>query len=212
MEMKTERTSKPIMLLVLTILVGIIYQSGSTFQSMGVPITAILIFETIWNAIFCGLLGYIFARETFLEQFKHFKFKTLLWGIPLTLIVGIGFSLIYNHLVGSATENSVGGVISLRMILFQIPFMLMGEELISTNVLIALEKMGLKFEYASIICSILFALWHIPAYGFVPLQLILTIVPTRLVLNLVWKKSNSIWVSWICHFIFDCIGFIQFFR
>lgn len=87
----------------------------------------------------------------------------------------------------------------------------MGEELLSTNIINALEEKGLDFKWASLICAILFALWHIPAYGFHLAQLLITLVPIRLVLNYVWKKSNSIWVSWICHYLYDCIGFIQFF-
>ncbi|TKI47094.1 CPBP family intramembrane metalloprotease, partial [Bacillus mycoides] len=50
-----------------------------------------------------------------------------------------------------------------------------------------------------------------PAYGFVPMQLLITIIPIRLALNYVWKKSNSVWVSWICHYIYDSLAFIQFF-
>ncbi|MEH7062562.1 CPBP family intramembrane glutamic endopeptidase, partial [Bacillus wiedmannii] len=152
--------------------------------------------------------GYYFLGKISLEQFKHFKFKTLLWGLPLTIIVGMGSGTLYNYIFEPPTTNSVAQVISVSMILTRVPFMLMGEELLCTNIIIALQKLGLKFGTASIICSVLFALWHIPAYGFVPMQLLITIVPVRLLLNYIWKNSKSVWVSWICHLAFDIIGFL----
>lgn len=147
----------------------------------------------------------LFLGKMSLEQFKHFKFKILLWGLPLTIIVGIGSSAIYGYIFEPPTTNSVAQVISVSMILIRVPFMLMGEELLCTNIIIALQKLGLKFGTASLICSVLFALWHIPAYGFVPMQLLMTIVPVRLFLNYIWKNSKSVWVSWICHLAFDII-------
>lgn len=121
------------------------------------------------------------------------------------------FSFLYSLIFGQPTPNAINDTLSVKMILFQVPFMLMGEELLSTNILIALQKKGLSFFWSTIICSILFACWHIPAYGFHPIQLIFTLAPARLALNYVWKKSSSVWVSWICHFIYDSLGFIIFF-
>ena len=120
-----------------------------------------ILIEALWNLVLCGIIGYYFLGKISLEQFKHFRFKTLLWGVPLTIIVGMGSSLIFSYIFEPATKNSVAEVISIYMILFRIPFMLMGEELICTNIIIALQKLGLKFSTASIICSLLFALWHI---------------------------------------------------
>lgn len=121
--------------------------------------------------------------------------------MPLIVIVGFGFDIIFG-IFEHTTTNSIADVISISMILFRVPFMLMGEELICTNIIITLQKLGFKLGTASIICSLLFALWHIPAYGFVPMQLLITIVPLRLLINYIWKNSKSIWVSWIYHFIF----------
>lgn len=206
--MHTNKQNNAILLLILTIFIGL------TYQMLGhIPIKSPVLdyVSVIWNVAFAGMVGSFLLRKDFTEQFKHFSWKVILWGIPLTLFVGISSSLIYHAVVGSTTTNSIGSVITLQMILLQVPFMLLGEELLSTNIIIALEKKGISFMWASIICAILFALWHVPAYGFHPIQLIFTIVPTRLALNYVWKKSNSVWVSFICHFLFDCIAFIQFF-
>ncbi|OPD60346.1 CAAX protease family protein [Bacillus anthracis] len=198
--------SKSLLALGLLIISGIIYQLFAFVG--GIPGLLRMIIEASWNLVLCGIIGYYFLGKISLEQFKHFNFKTLLWGIPLTIIVGMGSTLIFNYIFEPATQNSVAEVISISMILFRVPFMLMGEELICTNIIIALQKLGLKFGTASIICSILFALWHIPAYGFVPLQLLITIIPARLALNYIWKNSKSVWVSWICHLAFDILGFL----
>ncbi|EJQ94992.1 CPBP family intramembrane glutamic endopeptidase [Bacillus cereus] len=199
--------SKSLLALGLLIISGIVYQLFA-FLGDNMPEVLRMILEALWNVALCGIIGYYFLGKISLDQFKHFKFKTLLWGVPLTIIVGMGSSLIFSYIFEPATKNSVAGVISISMILYRVPFMLMGEELLCTNIIIALQKLGLKFGTASLICSVLFALWHIPSYGFVPMQLLITIIPARLALNYIWKNSKSIWVSWICHLIFDIISFI----
>jgi membrane protease YdiL (CAAX protease family) len=191
-----------------TLVIGLLYQ---TLPYMNLPEIALTIIGTVWNLFLAFIAGYYFAKRDFLMQFKHFSFKALIWGIPLVLITGLFFSFLYSAIFGQATTNSVGETITLQMIVAQVLFMLMGEEMLSTNILIALQKRGLSFLWATVICSVLFALWHIPAYGFHPIQLLVTLAPARLALNYVWKKSSSIWVSWICHFIYDAIGFIVFF-
>ncbi|GAB6419733.1 CPBP family intramembrane metalloprotease [Bacillus luti] len=207
--MQTEKKidSKSLLAFGLLIISGIVYQSFA-FLGGNIPESLILILGASWNLVLCGIIGYFFLGKISLEQFKHFKFKTLLWGLPLTIIVGMGFDAIYGYIFEPPTTNSVAEVISVSMILFRVPFMLMGEELLCTNIIIALQKLGLKFGTASIICSVLFALWHIPAYGFVPMQLLITIVPLRLLLNYIWKNSKSVWVSWICHLAFDLFALI----
>ncbi|HDR7355406.1 TPA: CPBP family intramembrane metalloprotease [Bacillus wiedmannii] len=199
--------SKSLLALGLLIISGLLYQCIA-FIVGNIPELLTMILEASWNLVLCGMIGYYFLGKMSLEQFKHFKFKILLWGLPLTIIVGIGSSAIYGYIFEPPTTNSVAQVISVSMILIRVPFMLMGEELLCTNIIIALQKLGLKFGTASLICSVLFALWHIPAYGFVPMQLLITIVPVRLFLNYIWKNSKSVWVSWICHLAFDIIGFL----
>lgn len=162
----------------------------------------------LFNVVFAGPVGFIFFKEQFLQQFKHFKFKVMLYGIPLTMLTGIAMGLLYQTIAGKPTTNNIDSMISIMMIFTQVPFMLMGEEVLSTNLLIALENKGLSFKSASVIVSILFAFWHTSAYGFHPLQLLITLMPIRLVLNFVWKRSNSIWVSWICHYLFGLISLI----
>ncbi|EJQ13470.1 CPBP family intramembrane metalloprotease [Bacillus cereus] len=206
-ETKKKIDSKSLLALGLLIISGIVYQCIALIVG-NIPELLEMILEASWNLVLCGIIGYYFLGKISLEQFKHFKFKTLLWGVPLTIIVGMGSGTLYSYIFEPPTTNSVAQVISVSMILTRVPFMLMGEELLCTNIIIALQKLGLKFGTASIICSVLFALWHIPAYGFVPMQLLITIVPVRLLLNYIWKNSKSVWVSWICHLAFDIIGFL----
>lgn len=206
-ETKKKINSKSLLALGLLIISGIVYQCIALIVG-NIPELLEMILEASWNLVLCGIIGYYFLGKISLEQFKHFKFKTLIWGLPLTIIVGMGSGTLYNYIFEPPTTNSVAQVISVSMILTRVPFMLMGEELLCTNIIIALQKLGLKFGTASIICSVLFALWHIPAYGFVPMQLLITIVPVRLLLNYIWKNSKSVWVSWICHLAFDIIGFL----
>ncbi|WP_086299304.1 CPBP family intramembrane glutamic endopeptidase [Enterococcus sp. 3C8_DIV0646] len=196
-------------LFILTLVIGLTYQM--------LPYTplsdfVLSIIGTVWNVILAFGAGYFLLRRTFLEQFKHFRFIVLLWGVPFVILTGVFFSFIYAAIFGQPTTNSIGETITVQMVFLQVPFMLMGEELLSTNLLLALQKKGFSFLWSSIICSVLFALWHIPAYGFHPAQLLITLMPARLALNFVWKKSNSVWVSWICHFLYDGLGFISFFR
>ena len=192
----------------ITIIIGLSY---SFLPYTGLSNSILSLLGTVWNLLLTALAGYFLLKTEFLSQFKHFSFKVLLWGIPLIMISGILFSSIYASLFGKPTTNSIGETISLAMIFLQIPFMLLGEELLSTNILLALQTRGLSFFWSTIICSLLFAMWHIPAYGFHPLQLLITLMPARLALNYIWKKSDSIWVSWICHFVYDSLGFIAFF-
>ena len=192
----------------LTLIIGLAYQF---LPYSGLDQTVLDVVGSIWNVLLAGLAAFYLTKSDFLQQFKQLKFFALLWGIPLTFAVGIGFSTLYNLFIAQATTNSIGSVITIQMVVLQVPFMLMGEEVLSTNILIALQKRGLSFFWSSIICGILFALWHIPAYGFHPVQLLATLLPTRLALNYIWKKTGSIWNSWICHFVYDLIGFIGFF-
>lgn len=190
--------------LILTIVIGTVYQLWGIVNLNTVESQLI---NTLWNVVLATIVGYGLLKTAFLEQFKHLPLKKLLWGIPLTIIVGITAGLLYAQLFGKATTNPIKSVVTFKLLLL-IPFSLLGEELLSTNVIIALEKMGLQFSNASIICSCLFALLHLTTYGANFLQLFITLIPTRLALNYIWQKSNSVWISLICHYAFDCLGIL----
>ncbi|WP_242586732.1 CPBP family intramembrane glutamic endopeptidase [Candidatus Enterococcus ikei] len=203
-EQSTKMINRPELLFLFTLFIAISYQ----FIPALFPESSVQFLGTIWNATFSFLAGFVFLRNSFLEQFKHFKFTVLLYGIPLVLAVGVVSGVIFNTFIGQTTTNSISEVLTKQMIFTQIPIMLLGEELLSTNLILALEAKGVSFKWASLICGVLFALWHIPAYGFHIAQLLITLMPVRLALNYVWKKSSSVWVSWICHFLYDGLSFI----
>lgn len=201
------KKNSSVILFFLTIIIAISYLFLS-YTGLNTNVLSVL--GTVWNFLLSALAGYFLLKTEFLSQFKHFNFKVLLWGIPLILVSGFFFSWIYAYFFGQSTSNSIDGSISWAILFLQIPFMLLGEELVSTNILLSLQKKGVSFFWSTIICSFLFSMWHITAYGFHPLQLLITLMPARLILNYIWKKSNSVWVSWICHFVYDTIGLLGF--
>ncbi|ALS01548.1 CAAX protease [Enterococcus silesiacus] len=203
-EPSTKAAVRPELLFLVTLLIGISYQ----FIPVLFPENSVQFLGTIWNASFSFLAGFFLLKSPFLEQFKQFKFTVLLYGIPLVLVVGIISGIVFKTFIGQATTNSISDVLTKQMIFTQIPIMLLGEELLSTNLILALEAKGVSFKWASLICGVLFALWHIPAYGFHIAQLLITLMPVRLALNYVWKKSSSVWISWICHFLYDGLSFV----
>ncbi|WP_408605956.1 CPBP family intramembrane glutamic endopeptidase [Anaerosporobacter mobilis] len=58
------------------------------------------------------------------------------------------------------------------------------------------------------LCAALFAVWHLPSYGNNLPQALITIIPARLVLNYLFKKTDLIWVTWVVHVSFDIISFL----
>ena len=110
---------------------------------------------------------------------------------------------------GALTENAINSMLTWKYVITHTPFMLMGEELLSITLLYALWKnLELKFWQASLICAVLFAFWHITSYGYNVLQILVTIVAPRLILNFAFKKSGSIWTIWAAHVAFDTISFL----
>lgn len=99
-----------------TILIGISFEKLNLL-----PINSTLknVLEMFWNVTLCSIVGYIFLKNRFLNQFKHFSFKKIAWGLPLTILVGIAFSLFFSTIFGKPTENSVGNVITLQMVLIR---------------------------------------------------------------------------------------------
>ena len=135
-------------LFVLTLIIGLTYQ-----LLLYTPLndSMLSIVGTIWNLVFAFSARYFLLRTTFLEQFKHFRFTVLLWGVPFVILTGVFFSFIYAAIFGQPTTNSISETITVQMVFLQVPFMLMGEELLSTNLLLALQKRGLSFAWSS--CS-----------------------------------------------------------
>ena len=168
--------------------------------------------SVVFNAALIGVISFAILKDEFTEWYKRFSFKWIIIGIPFLLLSSIVGGKIWQFISGAGlTANSINDMLTWKYVISHIPFMLMGEELLSITLLYALwKKMNLKFWQASVICSILFALWHLTAYGYNVPQILITLTAPRLVLNYVFKKSTSIWSSWIVHIVFDTLTFIPF--
>ncbi|MBC6296935.1 CPBP family intramembrane metalloprotease [Listeria sp. FSL L7-1517] len=163
----------------------------------------------IFNALCMGIVAFIILKATFLDWFKHFSFKWILIGAPAIFIISSIFNYLWAYFAGATIENSINSVLTWSYVFTTIPFMILGEELISISLLFAAwKKWNWKFWQASLLTSFLFATWHLTSYDFNFLQCIITLVPARLILNYLFKKTNSIWVTFIVHFIFDLLAFL----
>lgn len=166
--------------------------------------------EMLWDVSLGGLAGYLLLGRNYLEQFRKFSWKIVPIGFLLLLATGVISGAVYSELFGPSSENSMKDIITLKKVIVEVPFILMGEEVLTLNIVKVLERKGISFRWASLLASVLFALWHIPVYGFRIVQLVVTLVPVRMLLNWLWKRSGSIWVSWICHYLYDCVAFLKY--
>lgn len=191
------------------IVVGVLYQLLNL-----VPISMKILdpISVVFNAALIGAISFAILKDEFTEWYKHFSVKWIIIGIPFLLLASMVGGKIWQVISGAGlTANSINDMLTWKYVISHIPFMLMGEELLSITLLYALwKKISLKFWQASVICSILFALWHLTAYSYNVPQILITLTAPRLVLNYVFKKSNSIWSSWIVHIVFDTLTFIPF--
>lgn len=171
------------------LLIGILYQLLPYIIS---NIATLEFIGAYFNAFFMGIIAYIILKAEFLNWFKHFSFKWLLIGAPSLIIISTVFSFIWAFISGGGiAENSINSVLSWSYLLQYIPFMLLGEELLSISLLYAAwKKWNWKFWQASLLCSLLFAAWHLSAYDYNLLQCIITLAPARLVLNYLFKKAT----------------------
>ncbi|MBF0716156.1 CPBP family glutamic-type intramembrane protease [Gemelliphila palaticanis] len=164
----------------------------------------------LWNAILGLLLALIFINREFLAQIKTFSIKWLILGLSLTSFVAYLANYLYSTYV---TSPAISNLFSkdIETLFLALPVLVLGQEIISTNVTTGLKKLGLNFWFASIIVAILFAFWHIKYYGFIPLQLLAIIAPIRLALNYVWKESSSLLVVVLVHYIFNVLAFVIYY-
>ena len=140
------------------------------------------------------------------------------------LIVIIGLILMFvfatiSNFIGNAlgipvlTDNAVNGpplILIIRALI-----QLLGEELVKFIPLIIAaaylyKSIGRKAAIivAIIITQIIFALFHIPAYGFAMGFLLLHIGFGSIVLPLVYVKTKNVIICYLIHFLFDLVTFI----
>nr|WP_240458697.1 CPBP family intramembrane glutamic endopeptidase [Virgibacillus sp. Bac330] len=196
-------------LVVGTIFIGVCYQLIPVFFTMNPTLEVV---STIFNAFLGGILAYVVLRGEFIDWFKHFSLKWVILGSILMIITGVVLGNLYTFLVNDSIEqNTVTSVLSWNYFITHVPFLLMGEELLSIPLLYGIwKKWGWKFWQASLLSALLFSVWHLAAYNFNLLQILILITPSRLILNYLFKKTNSILVAWIVHILFDLFAFLPF--
>ena len=159
-----------------------------------------------------GGLAWLIAFQT--DSKIAFSRPRKLWLIPVGAIVylvtatltgllakGIGFDWAANPGAGH-----------LNQLIFMLPFMLMGEELLGIGILEGLRSKGLSFLLSSLISALIFGLMHVFSYwdgsvfSTVAHVLLLQGV-ARLIFNYVYlKMGRSIWGSWLTHLLIDLIA------
>lgn len=157
-------------------------------------------------------LAWLIAFQT--DSKIAFSRPRKLWLIPVGAIVylvtatltgllakGIGFDWAANPGAGH-----------LNQLIFMLPFMLMGEELLGIGILEGLRSKGLSFLLSSLISALIFGLMHVFSYwdgsffSTVAHVLLLQGV-ARLIFNYVYlKMGRSIWGSWLTHLLVDLIA------
>lgn len=212
MDMKQTSQKQGTLLILGSIIVGLIYQ----FLALLIQIPQLAAFDSVidfvgifFNAAAMSLLLYFILKTEFFDWFKHFNLKWVLIGIPSLLIVSLLSGTIWSSITGALAPNSINSSLTWGYVLSHVPFMLLGEELLSIGVLYgAWKKLNWRFWQSSLLCAFLFAVWHLPAYQFNLLQCLVTIIPSRLVLNYLFKKTDSIWVTLLVHITFDVLSFL----
>lgn len=166
--------------------------------------------SAVFNMVLTSILAFAVLKDDFTEWFKHFSIKWTIITIPVLVITSMVCGEVWRLISdGGRTENTINSVITWKYVISHTPFMLMGEEILSITLLFALwKKLNLRFWQASLICAVLFAFWHIASYGYNVPQILITIIAPRLILNLAFKKSDSIWTTWVVHVAFDTITFL----
>ena len=140
----------------------------------------------------------------------------------IIVIIGLILMIIFGHLsnfIGAAlgiplqTDSAVNG--SPLILIIRALIQIFGEELIKfvplvITVAYLYKSMGRKAAIivAIIISQILFALVHIPAYGFALGFLLVHIGFGSIVLPFVYVKTKNLVLSYLIHFLLDLLTFI----
>ena len=128
----------------------------------------------------------------------------LIFNAVWSMLGGAAVSVIFGD-SGSHGNSAVGNYI----LIFFVPFMIMGEELFSIGILETLRtKWGLSTLISTLATGVIFGLIHFNTYnGGDTLRTIVQILAiqgvARLILNYAYLKTRSIWTSYAVHLIFD---------
>ncbi|WP_261805992.1 CPBP family glutamic-type intramembrane protease [Lapidilactobacillus luobeiensis] len=165
---------------------------------------------SFFSTFVSGLLGYwlIFGTAEFEGLFKKPQRGWLKWSLLMLLINALwslGAGAILQLLGLTLHANPV--VDTFGVMLPFIPFMLMGEELLSLALLNGARKF-IPTLAASIFSAVIFGLIHFNTYwngdlSTTLLHILLIQGVARIFLNIAYLKADSIWGSWSTHLAFD---------
>ncbi len=170
-----------------------------------------------YSLMLSGLIAFwiTFGKHTLFLFSRPVKpIRNFLIFFPLSIIIPLGISF---FLIMELHLNLKENVVAQHVPWVPLPFMLLGEELITFFILLLIAK-GLKnyphkLLIANIVSALCFAFMHILTYWngdfFVTLLHVFTLQGiTRLLYNEAGLKSNTIIVPWIIHILFDTITFL----
>lgn len=171
------------------------------------------LFDWAWWGLFVG--GMIAWIVTFKQDGKQaLSFPRKIWitplGAVLYLVTSIAIGLVMSALGFEWAANPASG--NLGLIIWMLPFMLMGEELLGIGILEAARSKGMSMMTSSLLSAFIFGVIHIPSYwdgSFVStlLHVLMLQGVARLIFNYVYiKTGRSIWGSWITHMLVDIIS------
>lgn len=169
--------------------------------------------EGAWPSLFiAGVAAWIVTFQK--QTLEILTFPKKIWIIPLGavlyFIISTGIGLVANQAGLEWAANPASG--HLAQILFMLPFMLMGEELLGIGILEGARSKGLSIWSSTLLSAVIFGLMHIFSYwdGSVVstlLHVLLLQGLARLIFNYIYLKTGrSIWGSWIAHLIVDLIA------
>ena len=184
---------------------------GSALLIMGFGLLSL--FEWTWWALFfTSILAWVVVFGPASKEI--FTFPRKFWVIPCAAL----FYLIFGGVI-SALKKSIGfdwtsnpATGNLMLLIFKLPFMLMGEELLGIGVLEVAHNKGFSLTISNLISALVFGLMHVFVYwdGSIistVIHVLLLQGAARLIFNYVYIiTGRSIWGSWCTHVLVDLVA------
>lgn len=172
-------------------------------------------FSWAWWALFIG--GLIAWAVVFQGHAREaFSMPKKLWVIPIGIVVYLLFGLVVGNLAVKFglnwSANPAAG--HLGLLIFKIPFMLMGEELLGIGILEAARNKGASLTTSTLLSALIFGLMHVFVYWdgswfSTLLHVLLLQGVARLIFNYVYLlMGKSIWGSWLTHVGVDLLALL----
>jgi len=165
-----------------------------------------------WALLIGGGLAWlvVFQRTTW----SAFRRPHRLWTIPLGaigyLLLSLAVGLLAKQLGFNWSANPESG--HLAILIFKLPLMLMGEELLGIGILEVARNQGRSLLFSTLISALIFGLMHAVVYwdGDLVSTFVHVIVlqgMARLIFNGIYLATGkSLWGSWSCHLLVDLVA------